>query len=392
MAHSAAPSATTVPGFAGFGGVSSETACLAKLLVHAGLHADEAAVLAAGGGIGFAYNLYPGPWGVHVAVGFLQPGGAGEFSRRAMERLGVEVRLTEESNAVFAERALVSELGKGRPAMLWGAKAELPWFPVRPELAPLVEHRWVVWGRESEDGDFLVSDLAAGPLRLDPERLAGARSALFAAKHRQLTVHSVAEVPDPVRLDRAAARASARVLRDPLLPGQGLAGIERWAGLLVDREARRGWPRLMHPERPGKALYDALVAVYDAVELAAPGGLRELWALHLERLGASEAAGHYREVADGWRTVGRTALADGERLLRRTRETLRRRDRRFRAGAGRDELAHLDGELATLRGEASEGWTVAGPAILDGLREALLEVHRRETAAATVLAAWAEER
>lgn len=388
--------AARVPGYLGFGGVFPETAALTHLLAHHGRSVGEGAVLAAAGGVGFSYNVYPGRWGVHVALGFEVPAGAGVLARAACERLGVPALVDETGNAVVAERSLLKVLQQERPAMLWGARGRLPWFSVREDLVSLVPHQWVAVGFDPEPDVFRVADLAPGPLRISRTDLAAARSALFSAKHRRLTVTDDRPEPvDPVEAARRGLRSGLEALRRPLLPGQGLPGLARWADLLVDTEDAKSWPR-MFGKWSGAHFYDALVSIYQAVEITCGGGaLRGLFANFLERAGASEAAGHYRELGHAWSDLARAALPAEVPQLGRARKLLSRRDRLFReqGAEATAELTELDRGLALLR-ERAETAPILTEAEAEEFRRDLsrriLDLHRGERAAAEALTAWVE--
>lgn len=354
-------------------------------------------MLAAAGGIGFSYNVYPGQWGVHVSLGFEVPAGAGVLARTACERLGVPASVDETGNATVAERSLLRILQSERPVMLWGARGRLPWYSVRENLVPLVPHQWVVFGFDPEDDVFHVGDLAPGPLVVARSGVAAARSALFSAKHRRLTVTEDAGEPvDPVTAARRGLRSGLEALQRPLLPGQGLPGLARWADLLVDNSDAKGWPKLFG-KWSGAHFYDALVSIYQAVEVTSGGGaLRGLFANFLERAGALEASGHYRELAEAWSDLARAALPSEVPQLGRARKLLSRRDRLFREQGmdASEELADLDQALALLR-ERAETAPILTETESEELRRDLsrrvLDLHRGERAAAEVLAAWASD-
>lgn len=386
-----------VPGYRRFGGVFPETAALTHVLAHHGRKVGEGAVLAAAGGIGFSYNVYPGEWGLHVSLGFEVPAGAGVLARAACDRLGVPAAVDETGNATVAERRLLEILQRERPVLLWGARGRLPWFSLREDLVPLVAHQWVVFGFDPDDDAFQVADLAPDALRVSRSEMAAARSALFSAKHRRLTVTEDAVEPvDPVVAARRGLRSGVEALQRPLLPGQGLPGLARWADLLVDNGDAKGWPK-MFGKWSGAHFYDALVSIYQAVEVTSGGGaLRGLFSDFLERAGALEASGHYRELAEAWSDLARAALPAEVPQLGRARKLLSRRDRLFREQGAEvaSELGDLDRALALLR-ERAETAPILTEAESEELRRDLsrrvLDLHRGERVAAEALAAWLDD-
>jgi hypothetical protein len=388
-----------VPGYRGFGGVYAGTASLAHLLAHhsVGAPVGESAVLAAGGGLGFSYNAYPGHWGVHVALTFEVPAGAGVVARAACDRLGAPARVDETGNGVVAERALLKSLRVGQPCLLWGAKGELPYYRLRDEVVPLVEHQWVAYGYDPEDDEFLVADLAPGPLRVSRHDTAAARSGLFSAKHRKLTLEmGRAAAVDPDAAARRGLRAGLEAYRVPLLPGQGLNGLARWADLMVDTESPKGWPQLFNRWQ-GSHFYDALVAIYEAIEITHGGGaLRGLLALYLDRAGAHETAARYRQLASAWSGLAHAALPSSIPQLAHARRLLSERDRLLREegpgepGTG-SRLAALDEELSGLRQRAESAPILTESEAADFRRDLsrrVLDLHRSERAAADDLSRW----
>lgn len=385
--------ASHVPGYRGFGGIYAGTASLAHLLTHHGRPVGEGALLALAGGVGFSYNVYPGPWGVHVALGFDVPAGAGVLARTACERLGVVARVDETGNAAVAERSLLETLEEGRPALLWGARGRLPWYRLRDELVPLVPHQWLAVGYEPETDEVLVADLAPGPLRSPRETLAAARQSLFSAKHRRMTIQDTAAPADMAIAARRGLRAGVETYKVPLLPGQGLPGLARWADLLVDTEDARGWPRLFAPGN-GPNLYDALLSVFEAIELTTGGGaLRSLLAHYLDRAGADELAERYRSLADGWSALAHAAMPAEVPQLARARRLLSERDRRLReAGAqALPEIRRIDRDLTTLRQRAEAAPILTQPEteeLRGELSGRVLDLFRAERAAAEELTEW----
>lgn len=162
-------------GWSPHGGLFAGTAALEHLLAHAGVEPAQGlptceALLLGMGGIGFSVNLYPGPWGVHLALGFTRATGSGVFQREICRRLGIAVEIEETGNAVLAGRALVELARTGRPALLWGSKAALPYWGLRKELAPITEHLWVVTGEGSTPESLRIADLASESFRPWPMR------------------------------------------------------------------------------------------------------------------------------------------------------------------------------------------------------------------------------
>lgn len=378
-----------------YGGAYAGTAALEHLLAHAavelpeGLPGSEALLLGIGG-IGFSYNLYPGPWGVHLALGFTRPAGSGAFQRDVCRRLGVPVEIEETGNAVLAGRALREQVEAGNPVLVWGSKAALPYLGLREDLAPVTEHLWVVTGFAAERESFRIADLAPGSLELSENEMAVARSALFTAKHRRMTVKEEGTRKGGARNEEARSRllrsglpASVSALREPLLPGQGLPGIARWAASLEDGESPRGWPRQL---ASGPRLFDALTGLFRIVHLETAGALRGLWADFLHDAAEwgrapalAEVEPRYRDLAVRWRELAVAALPDDVPALAEARRLLSERDRVFRRqgwerqGDSASRLDELDRKLDGLR----EGMDQALPPSSSRARELLADLAGR---------------
>lgn len=394
-----------------YGGRFAPTASLEHLLARSGppcpegVRATEAWLLAAGG-VGFSYKVYRGPWGLHVALEMVRPAGSGVGLRDACRRLGLAFQVEEISNARLAAQRLRQVLEASGAVLLWGSAAALPWSGLRPDLVPLVEHTWVVEGREAGgDGEeiFRVADLAPGPLHLGGDSLDAARDAPFAVQHRQLWFAEGAaldpmELPDPAALLEPTLSS----LEDPLLPGQGLAGLEEWGRWLAGEEAV---PRHRRESlRDGTQVFDVLVEIWRAVVGRTGGGaLRDLGADFLADAAELEAVttparaeawcgaeAAYRDLARRWDELARAALPAGLGLGE-VRRRLEERQRVLRRGAGRgrlSSLAALDEGLARLRAEAGsslEPSAAAVDAVFGELAERVADLARAEEKGAELL-------
>lgn len=414
-----------VAGWRSHGGTFAGTAALAHLLAHARVEAPEGllggeslpcsnagseALLLGLGGLGFWFNLYPGPWGVHLALGFTRPAGSGVYQRDVCRRLGIPVEIVETGNAVLAGRALREQVEAGRPVLLWGSKAAMPHLGVREELAPVTEHLWVVTGFGAERERYRVADLAPGPIELSVDEVAAARSVLFTAKHRRMTVevadsHGEAESRDSRRPGlrrqvRDALTATLGALTEPLLPGQGLTGMARWAEALEDADSPRGWVRQLSTSAH---LFDVLTELFRAVRLETDGALRDLEAAFLGEVAdripvpaLAEAETRYRDLAARWRELADAALPDGVPGLSEARRLFMERDRLYRRegwerdGESAARLEKLDRKLGEIRHEMDAGAVPSAHEtreLLADLADRLRRIYKEETRAADALRA-----
>lgn len=389
------------------GGLFAGTAALEHLLAHAevdlgepwdGWPASEALLLGLGG-LGFSVNLYPGPWGVHLALGSTRATGSGVLQRDICRRLGVRVEIEETGNAVLAGKALAERVDAGRPVLLWGSKAALPYLGFREDLAPVTEHLWVVTGHGPEPETFEIVDLAPGPLHLSKDEVAGARAALFTAKHRRMTLAEpdpegrAREPLDPEHQILGALEATLQALREPLLPTQGLPGLRHWAENLGDSEGP--WARQIAAE---SGLFDVLTGLFRSVQLETGGALRGLWADFLHQVetrfaapALAEVEELYRLLARDWSDLATAALPENQPVLAEARRLLTERDRLFRRQGWRREgaAAKLDRSFRELRDEGGRKLVGSGTglrALLADLGDRVHRIHRQETRAAEALA------
>ena len=301
-------SAANAPGLAG---IHSATTAFRILANHAGFEPSEAALLAAGGGVGIGVFAFQYPefssfflagrhlW--HDDLAFLQ-GLAG--------RLDVRLEVTETAGAKKAESNLRDALDHG-PVI---AFVDLGTLGHRGAVEAY--YVVVVLGIDDEAGTARIADLVEAPLEIPLETLARGR-----ARHRKFKNRLVRIADTPGSFDLAAAskeglRACVGGLEDPPMRGSNF----RLDGLDALAQRMRGTGKDSWAEvfPPGPRLWSALGSFYEYVEHYGTGGglMRPFFADALREAGgrldldATPAADAYDALGQAWSTAARAALPE----------------------------------------------------------------------------------
>ncbi len=340
-----------VRGFVHSAGDHCETSALRKLLAHQGVAVSEDLLLGLAGGVSFIYwqaKPMPTPF-----VGG-RNGTFPEFLPRAAARLGARLLTCQTQSAPKGYAALRELLSRGRPALVYGDVAALPYFASRNHFGG---HAFVVYGLDEQRGEALVSDRAQRPCRiaLDDLRAArGSRFKPFPPRHALVEVQAPERVPDLRPALREAVRTCCQAMTAPPIRNLGLAGLELFGRRVA------AWPRQYTPQQLVACLKDTFVNI----ELAGTGGgsfrrmyarfLRE--AAELDGLGSFAApAGMLDESAALWTRLAYGLLPDVCPVLARLRAALCEKDQVFLTG-GDDALPRqraLASELDALTQEAA---------------------------------------
>ena len=394
--------AATVPmdDYPQFGGVHPETAALTNVLAarqvvapHTGQPFSEAMVFGVGGGLGMGYILWE--FGQHrgqrdARVLVLAFQNSWQYSDRFVEttckRLGMRFHVSTTGSAKVAARALDDALVRSEPAVAWVDGASMPYLQLPEAMKGHFAHVVAACGRAGTD--VLVDDLAIQPFAVPAEVLAEARARIPSFKHRLLTV----EGADGVDLGAAITEGLAACVEN-LGSGSesfGLAALRKWARLMTDGGAGKGWPVVFKDRR---GLYGALSSVFEATEVhGAPGGLRGLYGQFLlEAADATnnsrlrEPAAHYAALAHGWNALADSALPDTVAPFKRSKDILRERHRaRMAGGDAWRATARLTAELDAIGSECDREFPLDDrevSALFGGLRNRLIALHQAEVAA-----------
>jgi hypothetical protein len=341
-----------VHGFVHSGGDHCETSALRKLLAHQGLTVSEDLLLGLAGGVGFVYwqaKRMPTPF-----VGG-RNGTFPDFLPRAAARLGARLATHLTRSARRGEARLRAELLAGRPALVYGDIAALPYFASRNHFGG---HAFVVYGLDDARAEALISDRARRPCRIALDALRAARGALqrpFPPRHALVTVEAPASLPDLGPALREAIGECCEAMTAPPISNLGLAGIEIFARRVA------AWPRRCTPPQLVATLRDTFVNL----ELAGTGGgsFRRMYARFLREAAAftglralAEPAEMLAESAALWTRLALSLLPDARPELARLRSALLAKDEAFLEG-GDEALARqqaLAREIDRLVGEAAQ--------------------------------------
>jgi hypothetical protein len=314
-------------------------------------------------------------------------------------RLGVQVASHTTASQPKAVAHLQAALEAGQPAIVWADMTRLAYNAAEPAPFP-VTLPLVVYGYDEAAGVVSIADRARVPLTAALDELAAARARQGNLKNRLLTLALPALPADFSAVLRDSIRRTAHVFLNGPEKGPkvnfGLAGLLKWADMVVEKKDKKGWPRLFPP---GGALYGNLIALYEAIELQGTGGgaSRGLYADFLveaaQVVGQTDlkrAADLFRQSAARWTELADTLLPDSVPLLKETRELLCRRDHLFRESgmASLEERRQIGERLRTIKGEAATRFPLSGAetaAMRGGLRERILTLHEAEKPAALAL-------
>ncbi len=280
-------------------GAHCETATIASLLQHRGLHVTEPQVFGIGSGFFFAYLPF-----IKVSdqkfplVSFRAP--PGSILKKVGKRLGVtfhDVTFKDEGKAMDA---LDRALDQGIPTALQTGVYWLPYLPGAFRFH-FNAHNIIVYGREGDE--YLVSDpVLAEPVRCSRADLQRARfsrgdMAPNGRLYYPLTVPAQVDLKGPVR--QGLKDACFNMLKIPV-PLIGVRGMRRLARVV------EGWPAKLGPEMAALNI-GHLVLLLEEIGTGG-AGFRFMYGAFLRDAaqilgmdGLADAARRLTAVGDRWR-------------------------------------------------------------------------------------------
>lgn len=398
------PPVTRVDGYRLRGGVHPESASLADVLAHHGVRCGgaeltEALVFGAAGGPGAGYILWEFAHDDSrpVVLGFSSQW---QYHDRALldalDRLGVPARVHRTAGRVGAAAALAECVAADRPALVWPDRAGLGYRHLPASMDGMGGHPVVVYGRSGDD--HLVDDRALARLSVPAGEMDAARARVGSYRNLLVAPEPAGDVPES-RLQEALRSGIADCVAR--LGGTSasfaLPAWRKWARLMTDARADKGWPRVF---ADGRGLVDALASIWEGASPAGMTGghLRDLTADMLDQAGPvlgtslDGAAAAWREAAAAWHVVAETALPIDVPAFATLRELTAAVQESITADgdAGRDDAARNAARLWALRAELSADPPLAAAERSDlfaALAEALTRVHTVERAAVDELRA-----
>lgn len=309
-----------IEGFEPFVGKHCETTALKHVLDHHGLDLSEEILLGLGGGIGFIYwymKMMPCPF-----VGG-RNGKVAEFAVTACKRLGAEVTVMETASASKGYEELKALLRGGEPAVVYLDMAYLPYFAI-PEEAHFGGHVVVVFGLDEDKDVVHIYDRGKNPVTVsmtDLARARGSKFAPFAPKHRLLKIKYPAKIDNLSKGVKDGILDCCHKMLKPPIKNIGLAGMQKWASLVVK------WPEQFE----GLNLLGALMNGFMYIEIAGTGGsaFRSMYAKFLEEASSvlgkpalKEVAEMMRQSALIWSQIAAELMPDSWPNLKRMRQLM----------------------------------------------------------------------
>src|SRR3990172_955025 len=190
-----------------------------------------------------------------------------QFLQTICERVGVPLRVVQSTSPAIANKGVRQALAEGPPPIVWIDLSGAPYhFAPTAEYAAGVVYAW-------KTDRILLAGRSRRPLPFRRKSFEAARNSIGVPKARAVVVQR----PDRTPNLATAVLEAVRETRDQMARGIdvgsfrgnfGLAGLEKWAGLLTDDRDRKGWPRFFPA---GRDLLTALLAVFVQIEMRGRG-------------------------------------------------------------------------------------------------------------------------
>ncbi len=407
----ARPKASAWPGvlegYTHFGGLQDDTAVLAHLFAHAGLRFEgsaspysEAMLHGLCGGVGFLYAVfeYKG-WPPMLTIVPRSRTMPQTYIAPLFERVGIEATTQNSSSAAAARKKLDAALDAGKPALCMVDACLLPHSALPRQLAGAGPHHVAVIGREGEN--YWIDDRALRPIRISASELDDARAAYRAGKRAMTTLGAIDDAHDWRAAWLDALRDTARTLLegDPTVPksfrvNTGLAGLEKWQGLLTHPKDKKGWSKVFPA---GAKAYAGLRRAYDGIchEYTAPAAGRplyadflELAATQLELPALAEVAREFATTGEAWERLATCISGCEDAAVRRACELADARARALDELEENDDGSALEAMVQERRklGDACELDARAAGSLYAEMAEILGEIVAAERRGAMALA------
>ncbi len=314
------PKRLMLEGFKPFIGKHCETTALKRALDYHGLTLSEEMLLGLGGGIGVIYwymKMMPSPF-----VGG-RNGKVAEFAVTACRRLGAEATVIETASAKRGYEELKALLRDGEPAIVYLDMAYLPYFAI-PDEAHFGGHVVAVFGLDEDRDTVHIYDRGRNPVTVstaDLGRARGSKFPPFPPKHRLLKIKYPTKIGDlSTGIEDGILDCCHNMLKPPI-KNFGLAGMQKWAELVVK------WPAQFKDLN----LLGALMNGFMYIEVAGTGGsaFRSMYAKFLEEASPiigkpalKEVAETMRQSAVIWSQIASEFLPDSWLNLKRMRQLI----------------------------------------------------------------------
>lgn len=362
------PETVMLQGLKPFIGKHCETSALKRVLDYHGLSFSEEMLLGLGGGIGFIYwymKQMPSPF-----VG-CRNGKVPDFLITACKRIGAEISIFETTSAQKGDVELRGLLKSGEPAVVYGDMAYLPYLAF-PEVAHFGGHTFVVFGVDEIKDTVYIYDRAKNPVTVSTSDLAKARGSKFPPFPPQHRLLKITYPPQRSNLEesiRVSIEDCCQNMLHPPISNIGLAGMEKWAKIVVK------WP----VQFQGINLLGALINGFIYIEIGGTGGsaFRPMYARFLEEASSIINKPSLKDVAKMllasakiWSEIAAGLLPDTCPNLKAMRELMFEKNRLFEEQAPKalEEMIKINTQIDKLM--------VESVADLDKAPSFLTDVHR----------------
>lgn len=210
---------------------------LADLARFHGLDWSEAFCFGLGAGLGIWYLSFPGTGAsrmIHVR--------SHDIEAQFFARIGLEFSWTTDPDPAESEKALISVLDRGLPAMIQSDIFHLPYFATSTHFPG---HVIVVWGYDAGRKVFFVTDTERqGLLEVDFDSMRRARhsgNGFFPVEGNLFAPSAIPRPSDPVGMTAEAVRAQSRAILNPPAEFGGLPGLLLWKKGLKDWAGFPDW-------------------------------------------------------------------------------------------------------------------------------------------------------
>ena len=257
---------------------------------------------------------------------------------------------------------------------------------------------YVVYGIDEEKEIAYSSDIGAQPVTLTVSELMTVRKMVCSHKNRLISF--LAENKSlTLPVVRTAILDAITSCTQELLNGKmktfSLPGWEQWAKMIVNDKAKDGWLTVFQ----NGLIYDALRNVFDSIETSGTGrGLyRHLYSDFLEEATPivdidelKSIAEEYRALGMQWTELAESSLPDKIKPFKETKKLLRKKlDTLIKKGSkGIATIEMCVHDLRALVTQMHKEFPLSDSdtrALLNSLREQILDLHQKETEVATRL-------
>jgi len=162
-------------------------------------------------------------------------GKSADFPINICRRIGADASVIETSSPKRGYEELKALLRAGEPAVVYGDMVYLPYLAI-PEVAHFGGHAVVVFGLDEERDEVYIYDRGRNSVTVriaDLARARGSKFPPFPPKHRLLKIRYPSKVGNLEEGIKESIRECCKNMLKPPIKNIGLAGIEKWAKVVV---------------------------------------------------------------------------------------------------------------------------------------------------------------